>query len=133
MSEQTRRLIRGAMDEVDQGVIPLLNVLNDIRGIATRESCCGHGTRPLRVNFWATDNAIEQLTALRLPDGWWIKRKALEDWEEVGIRLSKCEHYILRGPIGSNGLQEMIAVIDKGRAEGSINAFREGDDDEKGP
>jgi hypothetical protein len=44
-------------DEMDPEVIDLCNALNDIPTLTTTESCCGHGTAPMRIFFRITDQS----------------------------------------------------------------------------
>jgi hypothetical protein len=49
-------------EDVDTEVIPLCQALNQIPGIATFESCCGHGKDTVRI--WFTAETIESLQPL---------------------------------------------------------------------
>ena len=40
---------------MDQECIELCNAMNLMPGIATVESCCGHGDHPYHIWFWAED------------------------------------------------------------------------------
>ena len=42
--------------EFDREVAPLCRVINDLPGLLTTESCCGHGTRPFRIWFRVSED-----------------------------------------------------------------------------
>jgi hypothetical protein len=48
--------------DLDQEILGLCQAMNEVPGIQTVESCCGHGDRPVRV--WFTARSLEDLPAL---------------------------------------------------------------------
>ncbi len=62
MAEGERRKTYEAADcmkpdysEFDPEVVPLCRAMNDLPGICTNDSCCGHGTQPFRIFFKVTE------------------------------------------------------------------------------
>ena len=107
--------------KMDLECIGLCNAINEIQGLRTFESCCGHGAEPYRIWFWAKD--IESLAPLLYYidiwhtsfDGWSVKTN-------TDCSMKRPTFYI-EGPVGAYEEAEQIAK--------SILAFLETEEGKK--
>ena len=98
-------------DSMDPECIPLCDALNALPGIATHESCCGHGRGPHRI--WFSAATIESLQPVLE-----IVRENFDGvWRvEAGWANGSCTVYFkLEGPVGSpdapSGANELAARL----------------------
>ncbi len=100
----------GSPNDIDPEVIDLCRALNSLPGIATVESCCGHGERPFQVYFKARN-----LDVLR-PVAYWTSacHSGYPGWQVIA--RTDCGMapitFILEGPVGAEGYEGAEAIAD---------------------
>ena len=93
-------------ERMDKECIPICDALNEIEGIETFESCCGHKKLPFLVAFTAEriDNLRPILIAIDDMHG-------LQKWDVRAVWASGggAIYFILEGPVGASRAANLIA------------------------
>jgi hypothetical protein len=91
--------------DMDVECMPLCDALNNLKGITTVESCCGHGKRTFGIAFLAyhVEHLKPLLVALDEMTSWNVSAK----WASGGDGI----YFWLEGPIG--GYDEANALAKK--------------------
>lgn len=103
--------------QVDEECVRLCKVLSQIPGIRTVESCCGHGKRKYRIQFFA-----ESLDALHNVVHWFdgCEEHEYYGWEVIVedmpefSRSQESVVFIIEGPVGAFDEANRIAELIEG-------------------
>lgn len=92
--------------KMDKECIPLCDAINELPGISTIESCCGHNEKPF--NIWFITDALKYLPALLY---WFDSCHTFPGWSvcvttDCGMSSVK---FRIEGGIGKYGESEIIA------------------------
>ena len=97
--------------DMDKECIRLCDALNELPGITTIESCCGHGRDMFRIFFDA--DSLKDLGVMvqffsschNGKDGWLVEVYGLCDNEDA--------HLVIRGPMGSQAYEDSKSIASK--------------------
>lgn len=93
---------------VDKECMALCAALNQLDGITTVESCCGHGSKPYRIWFFA-----EEVNSL-LPVLYWTDwcHCGYRDWEVKARTDCSMDHvsFMVEGPKGRRAYKEAFGI-----------------------
>ena len=79
---------------MDPECITICNALNALPGIATHESCCGHGSEPHRIFFTSeTVDGLAPVLRCSLSSAWSVEARWANGNDTV--------YFMLKGPIGA--------------------------------
>jgi hypothetical protein len=94
----------------DKEVVKLCNALNEINGIRTFESCCGHGKKPFNVMFYASDmdKVCFVLSALNA-----MLQFGFMPWKcTVQVIDLRCHFNLISQSVGEDAYDEANAMAD---------------------
>ncbi len=98
-------------DKMDPECIPLCDALNEMQGIETIASCCGHSFAPFRVYFQADliDDLKPLLTLIDESEQWRVRVSFATGGESV--------YFVLDGPVGNIGYEAAAELARKAAAD----------------
>lgn len=96
---------------IDGECIPICEAMNKFKGIATTESCCGHGKTPFHI-FFKTSSLKELPALLYCVD---YATTGLREWRVLVMTDSTIcpAYFLLEGPIGRQAYLESLSLARK--------------------